>query len=140
MQEMLSACARRDLPPLKSCLELRHGATDIVPGVEAIPTAGHTPGHLALLVSSGADQLMYIADAVLHPMHLEYPSWRNAFDLDEAVATSTRKQLLDRVAADDMNVLGYHFPFPRLGRIRQRGNAWRWEALNGEGAVSGDVA
>jgi hypothetical protein len=63
-------------------------------------------------------------------MHLENPAWRNAFDLNQDDAATTRQRLLDRAVADNANVLAYHFPFPGIGRVIKSGNAWKWEALN----------
>ncbi len=130
LKELLINCARANLPPLEERIELLDGEKEVVPGVCAIPAPGHTPGHLALVVSSSKAQLLHMADAVLHPMNLEYPAWRNVFDLNEDTAATTRRQLLDRAAADDAAVLAYHFPFPGLGHVRNNGTAWRWEADN----------
>jgi hypothetical protein len=69
-----------------------------------------------------------MVDSVLHPMHLEFPSWRNVFDLNENDAVTTRQRLLDRAAADKASVLAYHFPFPGLGHVTKNGHSWRWEA------------
>jgi glyoxylase-like metal-dependent hydrolase (beta-lactamase superfamily II) len=128
MKELLVNCARSNLSPLKECIELVDGEKEVVPGVHAIPAPGHTPGHMAVVVSSSKDQLLHIADSVLHPMHLEHPAWRNVFDLNEDTAASTRRRLLDRAVADDASVLAYHFPFPSLGRVMKNATAWRWEA------------
>jgi glyoxylase-like metal-dependent hydrolase (beta-lactamase superfamily II) len=130
MKELLVTCARKNLPPLKECIELLDGEKEVVPGIHAIPAPGHTPGHIALMVSSANAQLLHIADAVLHPMHLEYPTWRNIFDLNESDAASTRQRLLNRAAADHASVLAFHFPFPGLGQVRNSGNAWKWEPSN----------
>lgn len=129
VKDLLVTCARKNLPPLRGCVELLDGEKEVVPGVHTIPAPGHTPGHIAVIVSSANAQLLHMADAVLHPMHLEYPAWRNVFDLSEEDAVTTRSRLLDRAAADHANVLAYHFPFPSLGQVVKRGNAWRWEPL-----------
>jgi len=130
MKDLLVGCARKNLPPLKECIELLDGQQEVVPGVYAIPAPGHTPGQIALVLSSSNAQLLHIADSVLHPMHLEYPAWRNVFDLNENQAANTRRRLLDRAAAEQMNVLAYHFPFPGLGHVMNRGNSWRWESAS----------
>ena len=130
MKELLVNCALKNLPPLKPQMELLDAEKEIAPGIHAISAPGHTPGHLALVISSAKEQLLHIADAVLHPMHLEHPAWRNVFDLSEDDAVMTRQRLLDRAAADNVNVLAYHFPFPGLGRVTSSGNAWKWEPLS----------
>ena len=127
VQQLLVTCARKNLPPLKECIELIDGEREVVPGVHVIPAPGHTPGHIAVVLSSSNAQLLHMSDSVLHPMHLEHPSWRNVFDLSENDAATTRRRLLDRAAADHVNVLAYHFPFPGLGHVTNNGNAWRWE-------------
>jgi glyoxylase-like metal-dependent hydrolase (beta-lactamase superfamily II) len=130
VKELLISFARNNLPPLEERIELLDGEKEVVPGVYAIPAPGHTPGHLAVVVSSSQAQLLHMVDSVLHPMNLEHPAWRNVFDLNEDTAATTRRQLLDRPAADNASVLAYHFPFPGLGRVTNHGNAWRWEAAN----------
>jgi glyoxylase-like metal-dependent hydrolase (beta-lactamase superfamily II) len=124
---LLIPAARRFLPPIRSRVELMERETEIVPGVHLIAAQGHTPGHMAVLIASGGDHLLHVADAVLHPIHLENPAWRTAFDLQHEEAAHSRRQLLDRAAADRTMVMAYHFPFPGLGYVVTRGSAWAWE-------------
>jgi len=67
--------ARRNLGPLKERISLIEGEVEIVPGVRAIATFGHTPGHIALSIASDSERLLHISDAVLYPLHLEHPEW-----------------------------------------------------------------
>jgi glyoxylase-like metal-dependent hydrolase (beta-lactamase superfamily II) len=127
---LLLTCAQNNLPALNECIELIDGEKEVVPGVYALPAPGHTPGHIALIISSAKTQLLHMADSVLHPLHLENPAWRNAFDLSEDTAATTRRRLLDRATADRASVLAYHFPFPGLGHVAISGNAWKWESQN----------
>jgi hypothetical protein len=75
-----------------------------------------------------AAQLLHFADSAMDPKHLENPAWRNAFDLDHDDAATTKRRLIDRAAADNANVLAYHFPFPSVGRVTKSGNAWKFVA------------
>jgi glyoxylase-like metal-dependent hydrolase (beta-lactamase superfamily II) len=128
IKALLLDSARRALPPIKPQIDLLERETEIVPGVHAVSAPGHTPGHMALIISSGRSQLLVLADAVLHPMHLEHPDWQTVFDLAQDRAGETRRQLLDRAASDQAKVMAYHFPFPGLGQVVVRGErAWRWE-------------
>jgi glyoxylase-like metal-dependent hydrolase (beta-lactamase superfamily II) len=127
MKQILAGCAEKNLPPLKERLTLIEGEKEIIPGVRVIPVAGHTPGHMGVMIASGKEQLFCVSDAALHPLNLEHPKWRNAFDLDGETAAVTRQKLFDRAATDEIKVLAYHFPFPGLGRVERSGGAWRWQ-------------
>jgi len=125
---LLVGMARRCLPPLRKQIDLLERETDVAPGIRVFPAPGHTPGHLAVVISSGRDTVLHISDAVLHPIHLEQPDWKNVFDLAPDTAAATRRRLLDQAAADQMRVVAYHFPFPGLGRVVARGDrTWTWE-------------
>ena len=128
MKQLLVGCAQKNLPPLKERIELFDGEKEIVSGIHAIPAPGHTPGHIALFISSSHARLLHISDAVLNPLHMENPGWRSVFDLDSEQAAKTRRGLLDRAAAERVSVLAYHFPFPGMGRVESKGDAWAWEA------------
>ena len=128
MRQLLTSSAEKNLPPLTEHIELLEGENEIVPGISVVPAPGHTPGHLAVTIASGQTQFLHMSDAVLHPLHLENPSWRPIFDLDAEVAAKSRQRLLDRAANDRIKVLAYHFAFPGMGRIESRGTAWKWLA------------
>ncbi len=104
---------------------------EIVPGIRMLPTPGHTPGHMAVVVSSGQEELLYISDAALHPIHLEQPAWYPAYDLDPDQALSSKCRLFDFAATDSALVLAFHFsPFPSLGHVIKQGSGWRWEPVD----------
>lgn len=99
----------------------------IVDGVNAIPAFGHTPGHIAVQVADGQDELIYITDAVHHyAIIMPNPDWHVGFDTDRAAAVKTRRALLDRVATDKVLVSGAHLPFPAFGHVRKVGDGFQW--------------
>ncbi len=122
--------ARRNLLPLRDHVELLDRETEIAPGIQTIDAAGHTPGHLAVALRSGSEDLLYISDAAIHPIHLEHPDWYPIFDYDPEAAVATKRRLFDRAASDRSLVLAFHFPpFPSLGHVTRHGPGWRWEPL-----------
>ena len=129
LDAMIGAFARQNLPPIQDQIDVIERETEIVAEVHAIPAPGHTPGHMALLISSGDEQALHLADTVLHPIHLERPEWYPLYDLQQEQAASTRRKLLDRAAAEDALVLSYHFPFPSLGYLSQKDKGWQWEPI-----------
>jgi glyoxylase-like metal-dependent hydrolase (beta-lactamase superfamily II) len=105
--------------------QFRPGA-EIAPGITAIGTEGHSPGHVSFIISSGNAQLLVIGDAVNNPaFFMTNPEWVPVFDMDPPKAVETRKRLLDRAAADRLPVVGYHFPMPATGRVERAGSGYR---------------
>jgi glyoxylase-like metal-dependent hydrolase (beta-lactamase superfamily II) len=123
------AFARKNLPPIQDRLDLVDHETEIVPGIRAVAAPGHTLGHMALAISSGGEQLLCISDAWLHPIHMESPDWCAAVDFAPEQVANTRRRLLSRAAAEKALVLAFHFPFPGLGHVVQKGEVWQWRPI-----------
>jgi len=129
-REILVGTARRNLLPLRDLVDLVEDDTDIVPGISAVSAPGHTPGLMALVVSSKNERLLCISDVVLHPVHVEMPELFSVFDVVPDLVPASRRKLLDMASADNSLVMAFHFPFPGLGRIIRQGKTWRWRAID----------
>ena len=129
VREVRLKVARNNLPPIQNQINLISSEKDIVPGVCANAAPGHTRGHMALAISSGNDQLLCFADSILHLIHVEQPDWHAVVDLSPRQVTSTRRQLLKRAMEEKDLVFAFHFPFPGLGHVIQRGGRWRWQPI-----------
>jgi glyoxylase-like metal-dependent hydrolase (beta-lactamase superfamily II) len=129
VREVLLQVARKNLPPIQAQLDLINHETEIVPGIQAIAAPGHTPGHMALAISSEGEQLLCISDTALHPIHLEQPEWCATVDFVPEQVIVTRRRLLNRAAAEKTLVLAFHFPFPGLGHVVQKGKGWQWQPI-----------
>src|SRR5215210_6310169 len=123
--------ARRNLDPLKERMTFVGDASEIVPGVRAIATFGHTPGHIALSIASEGEQLLHVSDAVLYPLHLEHPEWTPVFDMLPEQASASKRRIFDLGAEEDALVFAHHFPpFPSVGRVRKQQQGWRWQPIH----------
>jgi glyoxylase-like metal-dependent hydrolase (beta-lactamase superfamily II) len=127
--------ARKVIAPYEGKVRQIEGEIDIVPGITALPAPGHTPGHLALRISSGDANFLIFTD-VIHTAALQFshPEWAIAFDVDQETAIATRKRMLDMAAADRLLVAGMHLPFPGVGHVVREGDAYGyvpapWPAL-----------
>ncbi|MEU6039062.1 MBL fold metallo-hydrolase [Actinomadura sp. NPDC047616] len=98
---------------------------DLAPGLRLLPTPGHTPGHVAVQVSSHGETALITGDCVHHPVQLAHPSIGSCVDIDPAQAEATRRSLLDSLADTDTLLLGTHFPPPTAGRVTTRGTGYR---------------
>lgn len=95
---------------------------ELRPGFTALPAPGHTPGHTVFLLESAPARLMLVSDVTNHPaLFVRHPDWSAVFDMDAAQARATRHRLLDRAAADRLQLAFYHAPFPATGHVRKEG-------------------
>ena len=103
------------------------GDADLGGGLTAIAMPGHTPGHTGYRLSSGSDQLIIFGDvAAFASLQFSNPNIGISFDADGAVAAETRKKVLAMLAADKIAVAGSHLPFPGVGHVDARGDAFAW--------------
>lgn len=126
---VLMTNARINLPPLENQLSLIEEEMEIVPGIHAIAVPGHTPGHIAVAVSSGEDYLLCLADTAIHPRLLQEPAWDAGIDLMPEQALASRCQILDWAVTEHALVHLSHFSWPGLGHIIQKENAWQWQPV-----------
>jgi len=129
VRDVLMGYARKNLPPIKGQIDLIDREREIVPGISAVAAPGHTLGHMALSITSNGEQLLCLSDTVLHPIHLEQPDWHAAVDLDPEQVVATRRRLLTRAANEQALVFPFHFPFPGLGHVVPKGDAWQWQPM-----------
>jgi glyoxylase-like metal-dependent hydrolase (beta-lactamase superfamily II) len=121
---------RRNLNPLEDRLTFVGDASEIVPGVRAVATFGHTPGQMALSIVSGGERLLHVSDAVLYPLHLEFPEGTPVFDMLPAQASASKRRIFDLAAEENALVFAHHFPpFPNLGHVRKEHQRWHRQLL-----------
>ncbi|MET8468498.1 MBL fold metallo-hydrolase [Streptomyces sp. NPDC006422] len=97
----------------------------VAPGVRLIPTPGHTPGHVAVELTSRGRTALVTGDCVHHPVQLAHPSVGACVDIDPDRAEATRRALLGSLAGTDTLLLGTHFAPPTAGRVVAHGAGYR---------------
>src|SRR5712672_1613049 len=108
-------------------LRLIKAAAEVAPGVSTFDTAGHTPGHISVHISSGSEEMLLTGDVVVNSaVSFLHPEWPFGFDMDVPLATKSRMAFLDRAAADKTLVGSYHLPFPGFGHVVREGSGYRW--------------
>jgi glyoxylase-like metal-dependent hydrolase (beta-lactamase superfamily II) len=99
---------------------------EVAPGVTAIETSGHTPGHTSFAVASGSGKLLVQSDVTNIPeFFLRNPEWHVAFDVDPVKAVATRRRFYDMAASEKVLIAGFHFSFPSMGYVEKDGNGYR---------------
>jgi len=99
-----------------------HQVTD---EVSLFPTPGHTPGHVSVLIRSGGQEAIITGDMMHHPIQLIEPGRHANFDMDKAQGARTRREFVDRVADQNVLVIGSHFTDPTSGWVVRDGKSWK---------------
>ncbi len=104
---------------------------EVIPGVTAVGTPGHTPGHTSHVVSSGNKSVYVQADVTHAPfLFARHPEWHFMLDVDPVAAEATRRKVYDMLVADKMLVQGFHYPFPAVGHVEKSGTGYREVLVN----------
>ncbi|MFT4742811.1 MAG: glyoxylase-like metal-dependent hydrolase (beta-lactamase superfamily II) [Yoonia sp.] len=117
--------ARRRLALIEDNITFFNDGEEILPGIAARATFGHTPGHMAFHIAQGSNNLMVLGDCVgNHHVAFERPEWRAGSDQDGDLGAATRAALLDQLASEHMSIIGYHMPYPGIGRAEKRADGY----------------
>ncbi|MCK8433569.1 MBL fold metallo-hydrolase [Streptomyces sp. D2-8] len=102
---------------------------DVVPGLRLLPTPGHTPGHVAVELTSRGRTALITGDCLHHPVQFAHPAIGACVDIDPEQSEASRRTLLDSLSDTDTLVLGTHFSPPTAGRVVTHNGAYRFSPL-----------
>jgi glyoxylase-like metal-dependent hydrolase (beta-lactamase superfamily II) len=107
------------------------GDTELVAGIKATSSYGHTPGHTSYLVESGGKKLLVAGDLIhVAAVQLDNPSITIAFDSDAGAASAARAKAFGAAARDGTLVAAAHIAFPGIGHLRAAGTSYQWIPVN----------
>jgi glyoxylase-like metal-dependent hydrolase (beta-lactamase superfamily II) len=90
-----------------------------------IPTPGHTPGHVSVLIQSRGQSAVITGDIMHNPIQIAAPEREGNFDMDKAQGARTRVEFVERFSESGTLVIGTHFADPTAGQIVRDGAAWK---------------
>ena len=110
--------AKRRMEVIEDSVQFFDAGDEVLPGIAAVASYGHTPGHMSFEIRNGTDSAMVIGDAIgNHHVAFRKPDWISGSDQDGETAAKTRKMLFDRITSENMAVVGFHLPDGGMGRI-----------------------
>ena len=71
-------------------LDLIEGEYSVTDELTTLPTPGHTPGHISIVVSSGGESAFILGDVAHSPAQAQYTDWSPVFDVDPDLARQTQ--------------------------------------------------
>jgi len=98
----------------------------ISPEIRLMPTTGHTPGHVSVVIESRGETAIITGDMMHHPSQIGHPEWSPSFDSDKEAARVTRKAMLKDWADKPILIIGTHFASPTAGHIQRDGTTYKF--------------
>lgn len=124
--------ARRRMAFIEERVQLFDDGEEILPGIAAFATHGHTPGHMSFEIRSGGAAAMIVGDAIAND-HVAFarPDWPSGTDQDLETAARTRSRLIERLAAEGLTMVGFHLPQGGVGRVERAAEGYRFVPAGG---------
>ena len=94
------------------------GDTELLPGVTAVLTAGHTRCHQGVKIESEGQVAFYLGDLIPTVSHLPLP-YIMGYDLFPIQTLETKRWILDRAFEENWLLLFEHDPIVQAGHVRK---------------------
>ena len=110
-------------------MELVDGEVALTSELTTLPTPGHTPGHMSIMISSQGQQGLILGDVLHNTVQIEHTDWVSRADIDPETTRATRSALLARLELEGTTVAAVHLPSPGFGKIVRLEGRRYWQAL-----------
>lgn len=119
--------AKRRMEAIEDQVAFFDDGQEILPGIAARASYGHTPGHMAFEIRNGTEAVMIVGDALGNPhVAFERPDWHSGTDQDPEAAATARTSLLDQISQEQMKIIGFHLPNGGIGRVEKTGSVYQF--------------
>jgi len=119
--------ARKNLLPNRDRILFYSDGKEVIPGVVAMHTPGHTVGHTIFMIDSDGKQLCYVGDLAHHPvLLLQKPLTEFKYDTDPKQSAQSRVKMLSMLADKKIPLLAYHYAWPGIGHVAKQGDGFRF--------------
>lgn len=123
--------AARRLEAIEERMSFFNDGAEILPGIMAQASFGHTPGHMSFEIRSGDEALLVGGDAIgNHHVAFARPDWANGADQDPDTGAATRMKLLDKLAHEKTILMGFHLPDGGMGRVEAKAGTFRFVGVD----------
>ena len=130
-RENFAVGAKTRFDMIRENVNLFDPGAEVLPNIEAVNTAGHTPGHMSFLIHDPKRPVLIAGDALTHSLiSFRHPEWRTQSDMDPDLAARHRSVILKRLFDEKIELAGTHLPAPGFGYVEKHESAWRYVAID----------
>ena len=111
-------------------MELIEGEHAVTPEISTVPTPGHTPGHVNVIISSQGQKGAVVGDVLHSKVQIQEPGWCSRADIDKELGLRSREAMLERFEREGFIVASGHFkPDEHFGRVVRLEGRRYWQVL-----------
>ncbi|MFZ6746499.1 MBL fold metallo-hydrolase [Undibacterium sp. JH2W] len=125
--------AQASVNPYKAAQKLQTFSKDseLLPGLTAHSTQGHTAGHTSYLLESQGEKMLVVGDLIhVAAVQLGEPEVTVTFDSHAKAASAMRQKIFTQAAKDGVIVAASHMQFPGMGHLKKAGSSYQWVPVN----------
>lgn len=112
-----------------SLMEFMDGEQALTSELTSLPTPGHTPGHMSIMISSQGERALILGDVLHNPAQAQETDWVSRADMDPEQTRITRRALMERLEREGTLVAAGHMPAPGFGKLVRLEGRRYWQAL-----------
>lgn len=113
-------------------LDFIEGEKLLTRGVKTLPTPGHTPGHMSLLLDSQGAAGVVTGDVFHSAAQFAEPDWSHRADVDPNLGRETRKLLLERLIPGVTIAVGHLEHGSNIGTVAIIDSCRYWRGFSSE--------
>ena len=110
-------------------LELMEGEQALTSELTTLPTPGHTPGHMSIMISSQSQRGLILGDVLHNTVQVDQTDWVSRADIDPEQTRITRRSVMERLERDGTLVAAVHLPAPGFGRVVRLEGRRYWQGV-----------
>ena len=110
-------------------LELMEGEQALTSELTTLPTPGHTPGHVSIMIASQGQRGLILGDVLHNTVQIDQTDWVSRADIDPAQTRITRRSVMEQLEREGTLVAAVHLPAPGFGRVARMEGRRYWQAL-----------
>jgi glyoxylase-like metal-dependent hydrolase (beta-lactamase superfamily II) len=110
-------------------MDLVDGEQALTSELTALPTPGHTPGHMSIMVSSQGERGLILGDVLHNTVQVHETDWVSRADMDPEQTRTTRQAMMERLEQEGLTVAAVHLPAPGFGKVVRLQGRRVWQGL-----------
>lgn len=110
-------------------IEFMEGEVALTGELTTLPTPGHTPGHMSIMINSGGQRGIILGDILHNTVQVHETDWISRADIDHAQTRTTRRDMMERLEREGIPVAAVHMAAPGFGKIVRLQDRRVWQVL-----------